>query len=119
MGLYDGLWQAFRNVQAFGQYNVSDITTPVVAVKGTEDDLLGGQEEDWFSQLSPETQSVSTLITFDETTGGALHCQVGAPLILANQIFSVLDPILKGTNSSSAAASSPARLPTLPSSTSG
>jgi hypothetical protein len=29
--------------QEFGQYNVSDITCPVVAIKATEDDLLGGQ----------------------------------------------------------------------------
>lgn len=35
-------------LQAFGQYNVSDITTPVVAVKGTEDDLLGGQASSFF-----------------------------------------------------------------------
>jgi len=76
--LYRGLWQGFRNTQLFGQYNVSDVTCPVVAMKSTADDLLGGQEDEWFSQLSPSTQDISTLLTFDEATGGALHCQATA-----------------------------------------
>lgn len=62
---------------------------------GTEDDLLGGQEEDFFSMLSPKTQEMSMLLTFDAQSGGALHDQVGSPLVLAAKQFAALNPIIE------------------------
>ncbi len=82
-------------LQKFSEYDIANISSPVIGFKGTEDDLLGGQEEDFFSQLSPATQEKSTLITFDDQSGGALHCQVGGSLALAAQLFAALDPIIE------------------------
>lgn len=79
--------------QDFGTYDISSISVPVIGVKGTQDDLLGGQEDDFFGQLSPGISDASTLIEFDDASGGALHDQVGSPFILAARLFAKLDPI--------------------------
>ena len=65
---------------------------------GTQDDLLGGQEEDLFSMLSPETQEKSQLLTFDAQSGGALHDQVGSPHVYAAKLFAALNPVLKASD---------------------
>ena len=82
-------------LQKFGEYDIANISCPVIGFKGTEDDLLGGQEDDFFDQLSPDTQEISTLITFDDHSGGALHCQVGGSITLATQLFAALNPIIQ------------------------
>ena len=67
-----------------------------MAVRGTEDDVLGGQEQDFFSQLSSQVQNKSLLLTFNASSGGALHDQIGSPLIGDAEYFSFLNKILGG-----------------------
>ena len=82
-------------LQEFVEYDIANITCPVVAMKSTEDDLLGGQEEEWFSMLSPDTQEQSMLITYDAASGGALHCPGWAcPYIAAAKMFAALNTIM-------------------------
>ena len=80
-------------MQTFGDYNVAGITVPIIGAKGTQDDLLGGQEDKFFSRINPAIANASTLFTFDGSSGGALHCQAGSPYILAARIFGALSPI--------------------------
>ena len=81
--------------QAFSEYAVENITCPVIAFKGSEDDLLGGQEDEFFDMLSSETQEKSVLIEYIADSGGALHCQVGSPYALASRMFAALNPIFQ------------------------
>ena len=81
-------------LQAFGGYAIGNISVPVIGFKGTEDDLLGGQEDDFFAQLNPEILLNSTLLTFDAASGGALHNQVGSPYIRAARSFAKLNTIM-------------------------
>lgn len=82
-------------VQAFGPYDISAISVPVIGFKGSQDDLLGGQEDEFFGGLSPNVSDVSTLLTFDGASGGALHNQVGSPYTLAAKMYAKLNPILQ------------------------
>ena len=61
---------------------------------GTEDDLLGGQENYFFSQLSSSTSGISQLITFDGESGGALHDQAGSPFVLAANLYGALNALV-------------------------
>ena len=82
-------------VQTFGNYStIGNISVPYIGFKGTQDDLLGGQEEDVFAKLSPSTANESTLITFDGASGGALHCAVGSPYLQAARQFGALNSIV-------------------------
>lgn len=91
------LWSPSQHsiLQEFGEYPIDNISCPVIAIKGTEDDLLGGQEDEWFARLSPATQEKSVLIEYGPDSGGALHCQVGAPNALSAKMFAALNPILQ------------------------
>lgn len=77
--------------QAFGKYNVANITVPVIGFKSTQDDLLGGQEDTFFAQLNDSTKKKSILLTFDGASGGALHNQVGSPYIRDARQFGALN----------------------------
>ena len=63
-------------LQAFVNHDIANITVPVLNIDGTEDDLLGGEEASFQSQLTPETRAKSQLAVFDGPSGGALHGQV-------------------------------------------
>ena len=83
-------------LQAFGSFDIADISCPVLAVMATEDDLLGGQEQQFFGQLTPEVQNHSLLLSFNASSGGALHDQGGSPIVYDSRSFSFLNTILGG-----------------------
>ena len=67
----------------------------MIGIRGTQDSQLGGQEEAFFSMLSPATQAESQLLTFDAQSGGALHIQAGSPDTYTAELFAGLNPIMK------------------------
>ena len=81
-------------LQSFGSYDIANISVPVLAIRGTEDTLVGGQEEQFFSQLLPNVQNMSQLLTFNATTGGALHDQVGSVFTQSDRTYAFLNSIL-------------------------
>lgn len=85
-----------ETLQAFGTYDVANITCPVLAVMTTEAVLLGGQEKEFFAQLSSEVQPLSLLLSFNASSGGALHDQIGSPIVYDSRSFSFLNNILGG-----------------------
>ena len=68
-------------MQAFGEFDIANISCPVLAVKAAEDDLLGGQEQQCCSQLTPEVLSRSLLLSFNASRGGALLSMTPAALV--------------------------------------
>ena len=90
------LLNKLTNLQAFGTFDIANITCPVLAVMGTEDVLLGGQEENFCAQLTSEIQPLSLLLTFNASSGGALHDQIGSPIVYDSRSFSFLNNILGG-----------------------
>lgn len=74
---------------------MTSITTPVIGFKGTEDNLLGGQEDLFFAMLSPGTEQKSVLYTFDHESGAALSSQAGSPDALTANLFASLTPIFQ------------------------
>ncbi|KAK9812128.1 hypothetical protein WJX73_009536 [Symbiochloris irregularis] len=107
--LLSGLWEGFRRVSAFTNPDIANISCPVLTVKGAEDDLLGGQEAAFIAALSPATAVKSKLITFNASSGAALHDQSGAPIAANAAVFAFLDPILKGNSSTSSVLSAAGR----------
>lgn len=78
----------------FANHNVNKIAVPVLNYRSTEDDLLGGEENDFQFQLTAEIKAKSQLNVFDGASGAALHDQAGALYVSAAVQFAFLDPIL-------------------------
>jgi hypothetical protein len=85
-----GVSDPFAVLDAFKAYRlgpVADrITQDVLLLAGADDHFVP------FDQLEPERQSLTharsvTAIAFDRDSGGALHCQIGAPSLWQATLF--------------------------------
>lgn len=63
-------------------------------IKGTQDDLLGGQEEAYWAELPPAAKNKGKFVVFDEKSGGSLHCQAGSYLTAAAEMYPWLEGIM-------------------------
>jgi alpha-beta hydrolase superfamily lysophospholipase len=96
-----GVSDPFAVLDAFKAYRlgpVADrITQDVLLLAGADDHFVP------FDQLDPERQSLTharsvTVVTFDGDSGGALHCQVGAPSLWQATLFDWLKTKFGGGN---------------------
>ncbi len=76
--IVDASYDSWGKVFNFVNPNVSSTSTPVLVLAGSQDVLMGGQQNAYFDQLPEAIKEKSKLVVFDAESGGALHCQVGA-----------------------------------------
>lgn len=96
--IIDATYLGYQRVFNFTNSDISGSQIPILVLSGTQDNLMGGQEEDYFNQLPQDIQDVSKLVNFTAETGGALHSQSGALQTQAEAVF----PWLKETLGSAA-----------------
>jgi hypothetical protein len=75
--IYAAQWPGYRNAMSFVNPAVNQTTVPMFLGKGTEDNLIGGYEDAYYSLLPEATKKLSLLSVFEPPSGGALHCQIG------------------------------------------
>lgn len=85
-------------LQEFTNPDIANISCPVLNVMGLEDGLLGGQEAAFMAALNPTTAGMSKLITFNASSGAALHNQVIACNEKSYPVLPLtwLSPLLRG-----------------------
>ncbi|KAI8105185.1 hypothetical protein M9435_000355 [Picochlorum sp. BPE23] len=91
--IIDATYLGYQGVLNFTNTDISATQIPILVLSGTQDNLMGGQEEEYFNQLPQNIQDVSKLVNFTAETGGALHSQSGALQTQAEAVF----PWLKET----------------------
>lgn len=91
--IINATYLGYKGVLNFTNTDISSTQIPMLILSGTQDNLMGGQEENYFNQLPQDVQDVSKLVNFTAETGGALHSQSGAMQTQAESVF----PWLKET----------------------
>ncbi len=84
-----GLVSGLIATQSFVNTHVSAITAPTFLAVGADDTLEPFSHSlAFWDQMSTATKAKSTFGNFSVESGGALHCQVGAEMILDDAVWS-------------------------------